>query len=248
MYDFHSKYAVVTGAGKGIGRTITERLLQEGIEGVAVLDYDEKLIKATAMELDNTGKRVYPICCNVADEESVASAFQEIYECFGRIDILVNNAGITRDAMFHKMTPMQMHQVIDVNFFGTYNCIYQVVPIMREQEYGKIVNISSTSSYGNVGQANYSASKAAIEGLTRTLAKELGRKNITVNSVLPGFIDTEMMRAIPAEMLSQKIAATPLQRLGKPEEVAALVAFLASDESSYVSGCSIICSGASIVH
>lgn len=248
MYNFNNKYAVVTGAGKGIGRVITERLLQEGIAGVAVLDYDENLIKATAKELDATEEQVYPICCNVADEQSVASAFQEIFERFGRIDILVNNAGITRDAMFHKMTPAQMHQVMDVNFFGTYNCIYQAVPIMRGQGYGKIINISSTSSFGNVGQANYSASKAAVEGFTRTLSKELGRKNITINCVLPGYIDTEMMRAIPEDMLKQQIAGTPLQRMGDPKEVASLVAFLASDESSYVSGCSIVCSGASVVH
>ena len=248
MYDFSTKYAVVTGAGKGIGRIIVERLLKEDIAGVAMLDYDETLIKSTAAELDPTGKRTLPIHCNVADEANVEAAFRQIYDCFGRVDILVNNAGITRDVMFHKMTPAQMHQVMDVNFFGSYNCIYQVIPGMREQEYGKIINISSTSSYGNVGQANYSASKAAVEGLTRTLAKELGRKNITVNCVLPGYIDTEMMRAIPSEMLNQRIAATPLQRLGDPQEGASLVAFLASDEASYVSGCCIICSGASVIH
>ncbi|MBQ3181714.1 MAG: SDR family oxidoreductase, partial [Clostridia bacterium] len=164
------------------------------------------------------------------------------------IDILVNNAGITRDAIFHKMTPAQMHQVMDVNFFGTYHCIYNVVPIMREQGYGKIINISSTSSYGNPGQANYSASKAAIEGFSRTLAIELARKGITVNCVLPGFIDTEMMRAIPEDMLKKSLAAAPMQRMGDPEEIASLVAFLASDEASYVSGTCIICSGACVVH
>jgi len=248
MYDFSSKYAVVTGAGKGIGRTIAERFLQEDVAGLAMIDYDEELVKKTAAELDPAGEKVFPVYCNVADEDQVKEAFGKIFAHFGRVDILINNAGITRDAMFHKMTPAQMHQVMDVNFFGTYNCIYHVVPEMRKQEYGKIVNISSTSSYGNVGQANYSASKAAIEGMTRTLAKELGRKNITVNCVLPGFIDTEMMRAIPEDMLNQKVAATPLKRMGDPKEVASLVTFLASDEASYVSGCCIICSGASIIH
>ena len=140
-----------------------------------------------------------------------------------------------------------MRRVMDVNFFGTYHCIREAVPCMREHRYGKIINISSTSSFGNVGQANYSASKAAIEGMTRTLAKELGRKGITINCILPGYIDTEMMRAIPTEMLEKQIAATPLQRLGKPEEVAALAAFLSSDEASYISGCSIVCSGASVI-
>lgn len=248
MYHMQEKYAVVTGAGKGIGRVIAKRLLDEGAAGVAMLDYDFALVEATAKELDHSGKRAFAVRCDVSKEEAVAEAFAAIYEKFGRVDILVNNAGITRDTMFHKMTPAQMHQVMDVNFFGTYNCIYQVVPQMREQGYGRIVNISSTSSYGNVGQANYSASKAAIEGMTKTLAKELGRKGITINCVLPGNIDTEMMRAVPEEILAPRIKAAPMQRLGQPEEIASLVTFLASDEASYVSGACIICSGASVVH
>lgn len=248
MYDFSGKYVVVTGAGKGIGRVIAERFVTEGASGVAMLDYDEKLVMQTAAELDPSGERAMAITCDVSKEDSVSAAFAKIYARFGKVDILVNNAGITRDAIFHKMTPAQMHQVMDVNFFGTYNCIYQVVPGMREQNYGKIVNISSTSSFGNPGQANYSASKAAMEGLTRTLAKELGRKNIQINCVLPGYIDTEMMRAIPADMLENAINSTPLRRLGDPKEIAALVAFLSSDEASYVSGTCIVCSGASVVH
>lgn len=248
MYDFKGKYVVVTGAGKGIGRAIAQRFAKEGIQGIALLDYDEALVNNTVQELSVYGNRFLAVCCDISDEQKVKESFEYILNEFGRIDILVNNAGITRDAMFHKMTPAQMHQVMNVNFFGTYNCIYNVVPKMREQGYGRIINISSTSSYGNAGQANYSASKAATEGLTRTLAKELGRKGITVNCVLPGYIDTEMMRAIPEDMLNSKIAATPMQRLGQPEEIASLVAFLASDEASYVSGTCIICSGASIVH
>ena len=248
MYDFSNKYGVVTGAGKGIGRVIATRLLNEGITGLALLDYDEALVKATAAELDPTGERVLAIHCDVSKEDSVQAAFDLIYEKFGQIDVLVNNAGITRDAMFHKMTPAMMHQVMDVNLFGTYNCIYQVVPRMRERGYGRIVNISSTSSFGNVGQANYSASKAAIEGLTRTLAKELGRKGVTINCILPGNIDTDMMRAVPEKILLPRIEAMPMQRLGRPEEVAALAVFLVSDEASYVSGSCIVCSGASVVH
>ncbi len=248
MYDFKDKYAVVTGAGKGIGKAIAQRLAKEGIGGLALLDYDEAQVKNTAQELSVYGNKILAVCCDISDEQKVRESFEYILREFSRLDILVNNAGVTRDAMFHKMTPAQMHQVMNVNFFGTYNCIYNAVPVMREQGYGRIVNISSTSSYGNAGQANYSASKAAMEGMTRTLAKELGRKGITVNCVLPGYIDTEMMRAIPEDMLNSKISATPMQRLGQPEEIAALVAFLASDEASYVSGTCIICSGASIVH
>lgn len=248
MYDFQNKYAVVTGAGKGIGRVIAERFLKEGIEGIAILDYNAELIQKTADELQVYGKKILSICCDVSDEQNVKESFDFIYQEFGRIDILVNNAGITRDVIFHKMTPAQMHQVMDVNFFGTYHCIYNVVPNMRQQGYGRIINISSTSSYGNPGQANYSASKAAMEGLSRTLAKELGRKGITVNCVLPGFIDTEMMRAIPENMMKDNLAAAPMQRMGDPGEIASLVAFLASDEASYVSGTCIICSGAFIIH
>ena len=248
MYDLSGRYAVVTGAGKGIGRVIAQRLFDEGMAGIALLDYDEKLVQTAVSEMDPAGERAMAVTCDVSKEDSVAAAFAKIYERFGKVDILVNNAGITRDAVFHKMTPAQMHQVMDVNFFGTYNCIYQVVPGMREQGYGKIINISSTSSYGNVGQANYSASKVAVEGMTKTLAKELRRKNITVNCVLPGLIDTEMMRAVPAEQLESSIKGAPMQRMGDPKEIAALVTFLASEEASYVSGTCIICSGACVIH
>lgn len=248
MYDISNRIAVITGAGKGIGKAIAERFVKEGPEGLALLDYDFELVSATAKELDPTGKKVIPVKCNVADLESVQAAFAKVNEVFGRVDILVNNAGITRDGMFHKMTPEQMHAVIDVNFFGCYNCCSAVIPGMRERAYGKIVNISSTSSYGNVGQANYAASKGAIEGFTRTLAKEGGRKNITVNAVLPGVIDTEMMRAVPEANLKAILAGHPMQRMGQPSEVAALVMFLCSDESSYVSGECIITSGAYIIH
>lgn len=248
MYDISNRYAVITGAGKGIGRAIAERFVKEGPKGLALLDYDFELVSKTAQELDPTGTIVIPVQCNVADYEGVQKVFADLREKWGRIDILVNNAGITKDKMFHKMSYDQMHDVMNVNFFGVYNCCAAVINGMREQCYGKIVNISSTSAYGNAGQCNYAASKGAINGFTRALAKESGRKNITVNAILPGGVDTEMMRAIPEERWNANIASHPMGRMGSVDEIANLVMFLSSDESSYVSGECIITSGGWIIH
>lgn len=248
MYDISSRHAVITGAGKGIGKAIAERFVKEKPAGLALLDYDYELVTKTALELDPEGKTVIPLKCNVADYEEVQKVFALLSDKWGRVDILVNNAGITKDRMFHKMSYDQMHDVMNVNFFGVYNCCAAVINGMREQCYGKIVNISSTSAYGNVGQCNYAASKGAIDGFTRALAKESGRKNITVNAVLPGGVDTEMMRAIPEEKYQANLASHPMGRLGTVDEIANLVMFLSSDESSYISGECIITSGAWIIH
>jgi len=180
MGKLTGRYAIVTGSGKGIGKAIVQRFLEDDVAGVALFDMDEELVKATAKELDPTGERAIAVRCNVANMEDVIAAVQIVTEKFGRVDILINNAGITRDAMFHKMTSEQAHMVMDVNFFGTFNCCQAVIKGMRDRCYGKIVNISSVSTFGSVGQTNYSASKAAIEGFTRTLAMESGLKNITV--------------------------------------------------------------------
>ena len=248
MYDFGDKYAVVTGAGKGIGKAIAARFVKEGVKGLALLDYDEELVKNTAAELDPSGETVLALKCNVADYENVQQVFKALEEPWGRIDILVNNAGITRDKMFHKMSYDQMHDVMNVNFFGVYNCCAAVINGMRERNYGKIVSLSSTSAFGNVGQTNYAASKGAINGFTRALAKESARKNITVNAILPGGVDTEMMRAVPEEKQRANLAAHPMGRYGSVDEIANLIMFLSSDESSYVSGECIITSGAWIIH
>ena len=247
MGNLNGRYAVVTGAGKGIGRAIAERFLQDGVAGVALFDMDEELVFATAKELDPTGEKAIAFKCNVADQENVNTAIAAVAEKFGRIDILVNNAGITRDAMFHKMTDAQARMVLDVNFYGTYHCINEVTPSMRARCYGRIVNLSSTSAMGNPGQANYSASKAAIEGLTRTLAIEMARKNITVNAIAPAYIETDMMLAVPADVLENMRKAMPMGRMGTPAELAAVAAFLASDDASYVSGVVLTCSGASVI-
>ncbi|WP_042357001.1 3-oxoacyl-ACP reductase FabG [Bacillus rubiinfantis] len=237
-----NKIAVVTGAAQGIGARIVERLFVDGAT-IAALDVNLEKLQETVLQLDRSGERVFALQCNVSDREEVNAVFAKIYERFGKIDILVNNAGITRDAFFHKMTLEQWHSVINVNLNSMFYTCQAVIPNMRQQEYGKIVNISSSSSWGNMGQANYSAAKAGVIGLTRTLAKENGSKNITVNAVAPGHIDTEMTKTIPENIKMMAIMLTPAGRMGNPEEVASVVSFLSSDDSSYVNGECISVSG-----
>ena len=227
------KYAVVTGAGKGIGRAIVELFLEEGVAGVAILDYAIDVAEKTAEEL---GEKVFAVKCDVSSPEAVAEAFKVVNEKMPRVDILINNAGLTRDAMLHKMTLDQWDIVMNANLKGMFLCMQQVLPGMREQEYGKIVNISSVSAYGNIGQANYAASKAGILGLTATAAKELGRKKITVNAVLPAAIATDIVKTIPQKLLEAIPENLPLKRWGEPREVAYAVLFLACDESSFITG------------
>lgn len=244
MGNLTGRYAVVTGAGKGIGRAIAQRFLEDGVAGVALFDMDDALVAATAKELDPTGKRTLAVRCDVSDQESVNTAFAIVNEAFGCVDILVNNAGITRDAMFHKMTMEQAQKVMDVHFYGTFYCCQAAIGGMRERAYGKIVNISSVSAFGSVGQTNYSAAKSAIDGFTRSLAMESARKNITVNSIAPGMVNTDILKTIPPQIMEQKIQATPAQRLAEPSEIAAVASFLASDDSSWVTGnCILACGG-----
>ena len=243
MRDLTGKYCIVTGAGKGIGKAIAKRFLMENAAGVAILEWDLELAEKTALELDPTGKKVIAVKCNVADSDMVKAAVDETVAKFGRIDVLINNAGVTRDRIFHKMTDEEWHTVININLNGVYNLCKFVVPMMREQESGAIVNISSTSLQGNPGQANYAATKAALQGFTRTLGKELGRKNVRVNCIAPGHIDTDMMCAIGEEKLNAAIARLPMQRLGDPDEIATVAAFLCTDDASWVTGQTIMVSG-----
>ena len=243
MGDLNGKYAVVTGAGKGIGASIVKRMLNDNAAGVALLDYDEKLAVETAKELDPEGTRTLVLKCDVSNEEQVEFAVNKIHKYFGQIDILINNAGITRDKIFHKMSTEDWKSVLNINLDGTFYLSKAVVPIMREQNYGRIVNISSTVATGNAGQANYSASKAAIIGFTKTLAKEGGPKNITVNCIAPGFINTDMFQAVPADIIEEYLKSIPLKRLADPSEVASVVSFLASDDASFVSGQCLVVSG-----
>ena len=248
MKNLAGKYCVVTGAGKGIGKAIAKRFLEEEAAGVAILEWNLELAEATAKELDPTGEKVIAIRCNVADSDNVKEAVDAVMAKFGRVDALINNAGVTRDKIFHKMTDDDWYTVLNINLNGVYNLCKFVVPIMREQASGSIVNISSTSIMGNPGQANYAATKAAMVGFTRTMAKELGRKGVRMNCISPGYIDTEMMRAVGEERLNAMIRGIPAQRLGDPDEIASVAAFLCTEDSSWVSGQNIFVSGGAICH
>ncbi len=239
-----NKVAVVTGGAQGIGAAIAKRFHAEGA-AVALLDMSEEKLKTAAGAIDGTGRKAVGFVCNVADKEQVARVFGEIEKKFGRIDILVNNAGITRDAMFHKMEEEQWDAVMDVNLKGMFNCCKAAVPGMRERKYGKIVNLASVSAFGNIGQTNYGASKGGVIGFTKCLAKEIARNNCTVNCIAPSYVNTEMLQAVPDNVMEKFLAAIPMNRLGEPEELAAVAAFLSSDDSSFITGECIVVSGGS---
>lgn len=244
MGKLTGKYAIITGGGRGIGESIVHRFLDDGIAGIAVLEYDQNLTEEMVSRLGERGSKVVSIQCDVSNDRDVENAVAQTMEQFGTVDILVNNAGITRDSMFHKMSDEAWDAVMDVNLKGAYYLCKHVVPIMRKNESGKIVNISSISAFGNVGQANYAASKAGLIGFSKTLAKEGGPKNINVNCVAPGYIETDMYRAVPEHIIEEHIKGTPLRRLGKPHEIASVVSFLSSDDASFLSGQCISVSGA----
>ena len=232
MFDFTGKYAVVTGGSQGIGEAIVRRLIADGAAGVAVIDMaDVPYAKA----LDPSGDKVYPIKCNIADRAGAAAAIQQVYDKFGRIDFMINNAGIARDAMFHKMNDDDWDSVVNVDLHGAYNCTRQVVNKMREQEYGRIIFISSIAVYGAVGQSNYAAAKGGLYAMTKTLAREERQKNITVNCIVPGGIETAMTANLPK--------GGPGPGFGKPEQVAGLICYLCTDEASYINGACIDING-----
>ena len=237
------KYAVITGAGAGIGAATARAFAKERAAGIAVVDIRLEPAQAVAKELEEMGCRALAVACNVADGAQVREAAAQIKEAFGLIDILVNNAGITRDVMFHKMTDDQWNAVIGVNLGGMYNWCRAVINGMRDQEYGRIINLSSGSVRGIPGQTNYAATKAAMIGFTNTLAKESARKGITVNCVAPGATDTEMYAQVPDHVLKAMLESNPMHRLGRPEEIANVITFLASERASYVNGQWILVNG-----
>lgn len=233
--ELNEKIVVVTGAARGIGRTIALEFAKEGAK-VVVNDVSDGT--SVAKEIEKMAKEAIFVKANVADEEEAKQLINKTVEKFGRIDVLVNNAGITRDALIHKMSEENWNDVINVNLRGTFNCSKTAVKFMMEQKYGRILSISSViGQRGNVGQVNYAASKAGIIGLTKALALELARYgDITVNAVSPGWVNTEMVRAIPEKILQRVIEAIPFHRLAEPLEIAHLVLFLASNKARYITG------------
>ncbi|MBQ1693708.1 MAG: 3-oxoacyl-[Bacteroidales bacterium] len=239
------KVALITGAARGIGKAIALKFAQEGAD-IAFTDLEiNDVAKQTIEELEACGHKVKAYASNAADFEQTHQVVEEILKEFGRIDILVNNAGITRDGLMLRMEEKQWDAVLTVNLKSAFNFIHALTPVMAKQRGGSIINMSSVVGVsGNAGQCNYSASKAGLIGLTKSIAKEMGPRGIRANAIAPGFIITEMTGALPQEVRDQWVKTIPLRRGGTPEDVANVALFLASDLSSYVSGQVINCCGA----
>ncbi len=236
MDRLNEKVAVVTGASRGIGRAIALRLASEGAH-VAVTATSMGGAEKTASEVEAAGVKSLPLAVNVADFDDVQSVLKQVLVHFGRIDILVNNAGITQDNLLIRMSQEQWDDVIAVNLKGTFNCIRAITKPLMKQRAGKIINITSVVGVmGNAGQANYCASKAGVIGLTKSVARELAPRNIQVNAIAPGFIQTDMTDALPETVKEELNTTIPLARIGNAEEVAAAAAFLASDDANYITG------------
>ena len=243
MKKLKDKVAIITGGARGIGLASVKKFLTEGAT-VVIWDISDETGRQAVETLKGTGAVSF-IKVDTTSPESVARAIEQTILSHKKIDILVNNAGITRDATIKKMTLAEWQQVIDVNLTGVFNCTQAVVPYMIEQGSGCIINTSSVVGlYGNFGQANYAATKSGLIGMTKTLAKELGKYNITVNAVAPGFIATDMIQTIPEKVINMMVSKTPLGRLGKPDDIANAYTFLASADAAFISGTVLSVDGA----
>lgn len=235
MGRLQDRVAIITGGARGIGKATAEIFTREGAK-IIIWDMLE-VGEQTASELRAAGYSAEFMRVSVTDAPAVEAAARDIYDRYGKIDILVNNAGITRDKTLLKMSYQEWQQVIDINLNGVFNCTKTIVPYMVEKQYGRIICTSSVvGQTGNFGQTNYVATKAAIIGMVKTWARELGKYNITSNAVAPGFIKTDMTDLIPEEVRNQTIAGIPLKRMGLPTDIANAYLYLASEEASYVNG------------
>ena len=245
MKLLEGKVALITGAARGIGKAVALRFAEQGAD-IAFTDLEiNETALATVAELEKFGVKVRAYASNAADFEQTHATVEEIHKEFGHIDILVNNAGITKDGLMLRMTEAQWDAVINVNLKSAFNFTHALTPIMARQRGGSIINMSSVVGVsGNAGQCNYSASKAAMIGLAKSIAKEMGSRGIRANCIAPGFIITEMTAKLSDEVRDEWCKMIPLRRGGTPEDVANVALFLASDLSSYVSGQVINCCGA----
>ena len=228
--------AVITGGGRGIGKAIAESFAGRGAN-IVIVDVNLDIAKETASELEKTGIKSLAMKADVSNSADVANIFAEAMKAFGKVDILVNNAGITRDGLLMRMKEEDWDAVMNINLKGTFLCSKEAVKVMSKQRYGRIVNIASVVAFmGNPGQANYSASKAGIVGLTKTVAREYASRNITVNAVAPGFITTAMTDALPENVKQEMLKNIPISKFGTIEDVANAVLFFALPESGYITG------------
>jgi 3-oxoacyl-[acyl-carrier protein] reductase len=236
MTSLEGKIALVTGASRGIGRMIARTLAARGAKLVCAARDEARLAEVVA-EIRSQGGSAEAVRLDIADRASIEAAFEEVLKAHGRLDIVVNNAGITRDTLLLRMKPEDWEQVISTNLTGVFLCTQAALKPMLRQRAGRIINISSVVGLvGNAGQANYAASKAGIVGFTKSVAREVASRGITANVVAPGFIETDMTAAMTDKAREAVMQAIPLGRVGKAEEVAAAVAFLASDEAGYITG------------
>lgn len=235
--SLNGKCAIVTGGSRGIGRAICIELARQGASVLLCYAGNEEAARQTVIECEQFGAKALALKCNVADAAEVKAMTDAALAAFGSIDILVNNAGITRDGLLMTMKESDFDDVLDTNLKGAFLCLKAVARPMMKQRFGRIINVSSVVGIrGNAGQVNYSASKAGVIGMTKSAAKELASRGITVNAVAPGFIDTDMTAALPEAARSALLGSIPAGRLGKAEEVAAAVAFLAGVNTAYITG------------